>query len=333
MELSYFIAHARYAYSLEDLTTRNIAQYAPKFLYGAIYIPEEDRVLSFNLRNAESFCEYLKNASHIIGFRGNVFGIPTLKRYYGLKGRIPRKGKHTDVYSKLVKLNGGQTVSLEKAFYSNSLTDKYERVYSLSKLSEQELEQYSTSSARNIYKLFELYNSGELRLINVHPKNSKINRVRNISTLEKDAILTIELVPRTAWLANVRSEISKAEWDMIRRKAYQGSNYKCSICGGVGKDHPVECHEIWHYDDDEHKQTLVGFTALCPSCHGVKHIGFSNTQGRGNLAQQHLSKVNGWSKNETARYIKAQFDKWQERNCYEWDIDLSLLDRLGIKYE
>ena len=42
--------------------------------------------------------------------------------------------------------------------------------------------------------------------------------------------LTIELVPSTAWFTNVRSEVSKAKWDKIRRKSYKHADYKCEIC-------------------------------------------------------------------------------------------------------
>jgi len=80
--------------------------------------------------------------------------------------------------------------------------------------------------------------------------------------------LTIELVPSTAWYSNVRSNVSKEVWDIIRKKSYAKANYKCEVCGDVGTNqgvgHKVECHEIWHYDDDSHTQTLTGLISLCP---------------------------------------------------------------------
>ena len=58
--------------------------------------------------------------------------------------------------------------------------------------------------------------------------------------------LTIELVPKTAWYKNVRSEVSKDRWDELRKECYRNANYKCEVCGGTGPKWPVECHEIWH---------------------------------------------------------------------------------------
>ncbi len=61
--------------------------------------------------------------------------------------------------------------------------------------------------------------------------------------------LSVELVPSSSWANNVRSLVSKKEWDSIRKKSYQDANYRCEICHGVGRKHPVECHEIWEYND------------------------------------------------------------------------------------
>jgi len=52
--------------------------------------------------------------------------------------------------------------------------------------------------------------------------------------------LTIELVPKTCWYTNLRSELPKSKWDKLRKKSYQEADYKCQICGGKGNRHPVE---------------------------------------------------------------------------------------------
>ena len=66
--------------------------------------------------------------------------------------------------------------------------------------------------------------------------------------------LTIELVPKTAWFSNLRSILARAAWDKLRKESYKNAAHKCEICGGYGKKHPVECHEIWEYDDKNHIQ-------------------------------------------------------------------------------
>jgi hypothetical protein len=145
--------------------------------------------------------------------------------------------------------------------------------------------------------------------------------------------LTIELVPKTAWFSNVRSMVSKKDWDTIRKKIYEQANNKCQICGCMGTRHPVECHEIWEYDDKEHIQKLKGMIALCPACHEVKHIGLANVRGRGEIAQAHLAKINKWKSKQTSDYIDEQFSKWKERSTFKWKIDLTWLEDRKIKYK
>jgi len=52
----------------------------------------------------------------------------------------------------------------------------------------------------------------------------------------------------------------------------------CETCGGCGPQYPVECHEIWNYDDTRLIQKLDGLIALCPDCHEVKHIGLAGAR-------------------------------------------------------
>ena len=138
--------------------------------------------------------------------------------------------------------------------------------------------------------------------------------------------LTVELVPRSCWFSNVRDHVSKSVWDRLRKATYKQSNYRCEICGGRGNKHPVECHEIWHYDDDRYIQTLKGLTALCPDCHRVKHIGLAQLQGYGEQAEAHLAKINGWSRAQTDNYLEKVWDIWQERSCHHWSLDFSWLE-------
>jgi hypothetical protein len=137
--------------------------------------------------------------------------------------------------------------------------------------------------------------------------------------------LTIELVPQNSWFTNLRSILSKSEWDKIRKEQYQKSNYICDICGGRGDRWPVECHEIWEYDDKKYTQKLIAFTSLCPSCHMVKHIGLAGIRGLHGEAISHLMKINNMTRNEAEMYVEDQMFKWQERSNHEWEIDISLV--------
>lgn len=137
--------------------------------------------------------------------------------------------------------------------------------------------------------------------------------------------LTIELVPASSFFNNLRAILTKSQWDVLRKKVYKLANYKCEICGGVGKKHPVECHEKWEYDDTTRVQKLVGLYALCPDCHSVKHIGFAALNNKLDKAIKHFTKINNLSDKEAATYIQNAFVIWEERSKHEWDLDLSWL--------
>ncbi len=139
--------------------------------------------------------------------------------------------------------------------------------------------------------------------------------------------LTIELVPKTSWFKNVRSEVSSEEWDIIRRKVYERANYRCEICGGIGNKHPVECHEIWEYNIKTGIQKLIDFIALCPDCHAVKHIGFATQHGRNKdfFLWKHFLKVNNSTLEEADRYLNYIRNEYAARSQINWELDISII--------
>lgn len=145
-------------------------------------------------------------------------------------------------------------------------------------------------------------------------------------------ILTIELVPKTSWFTNLRSILSKENWDKLRKETYQKANYRCGICKGKGNKWPVECHEIWDYDDKNKIQKLKGLIALCPNCHMVKHMGFSLIKNKFKQACTHLMHVNKINQIQAEDIINNAFEIWKERSKYEWKLDLSYLETKGINY-
>jgi len=136
--------------------------------------------------------------------------------------------------------------------------------------------------------------------------------------------LEIELVPKTAWFNNLRSFLTKEQWDVVRKKCYKSANHRCEICGGQGKKWPVECHEIWEYTDNNEVK-LKGLIALCPDCHEVKHIGLAQLKGNFEKACNHFSKVNSCSVAQTQIYVKNAFKIWNERNKTNWKLNVDYL--------
>lgn len=142
--------------------------------------------------------------------------------------------------------------------------------------------------------------------------------------------LTVELVPQTCWFSNVRDQVSPRDWDRIRRQVYESAGRCCEVCGGRGPRHPVECHEVWEYDEAVGVQRLVRMIALCPACHEVKHIGLAGIRGRADLAREHLARVNDWPPEVADRYIQEAFATWRSRSARSWALDISSLAAYGI---
>ena len=137
--------------------------------------------------------------------------------------------------------------------------------------------------------------------------------------------LTIELVPEPMWGFNLRSELTQCEWDLLRRDQYKRAGYVCEICGGKGDKHPVECHEVWRYDDLKNVQKLSRLIALCPSCHEVKHFGRARIMGNSKRAMAHLCTVNDMSMQTAENYILNQYALWRKRSQKKWTLDISYI--------
>lgn len=148
--------------------------------------------------------------------------------------------------------------------------------------------------------------------------------------------LSIELVPTTCWYDNVRNVLTQTQWNALRKHVYAKAGDKCEICGGVGKKHPVECHEKWEYEginlsirgEGRMVQRLIGLVALCPMCHKSKHIGLTEKMGPYvfKAVVKHMKKVNGWTTDAAFQRHRAEVtEEWMERSKWQWEIDLTLL--------
>ena len=139
-----------------------------------------------------------------------------------------------------------------------------------------------------------------------------------------------ELIPDSSWYENVRTKVPAAKWKAIKKKVAKDAGKKCQICGGVGPKWPVECHEIWHFDESTQIQKLTGLIALCPSCHMVKHIGLAEVQGKLHEAFAHLMAVNDCTKDEAVTVLAESFGEWNTRSQIQWTVDISYIDTLEV---
>ncbi len=138
--------------------------------------------------------------------------------------------------------------------------------------------------------------------------------------------LTLDLIPFSSFYSNVRTTISKNQWDLIRNQVYSKALYLCEICGD---NSALDAHEVWEYKNSIQK--LIKLQALCRACHGVKHFGLSEIRGKRQQALLHLIKINNISESEAEDYIRKEFLIWKERSKKKWKLDLSYLEEFGIK--
>lgn len=143
--------------------------------------------------------------------------------------------------------------------------------------------------------------------------------------------LPIELVPDTCWYTNVRSHVTAATWGRLRGLVVAASRGRCEICGRQGTGHPVECHEVWGYDDDRGIQRLEALQALCPDCHLVKHFGRAIAAGRTRYALAWFAHVNTLTPEQALAHAQTAFSLHQQRSQRSWALDLTLLTtRYGL---
>lgn len=138
--------------------------------------------------------------------------------------------------------------------------------------------------------------------------------------------LNFELVPDSCWYSNLRSILSPAQWDTVRKEAYSRAQGRCMICGEQASR--LEAHERWGYDEEKRVQKLLDVVAVCRACHEVIHIGRTQLTGGEERACAHFMKVNGCSFSEYRKALgEANADHIRRNKIPEWSLDLSYLKK------
>lgn len=142
--------------------------------------------------------------------------------------------------------------------------------------------------------------------------------------------LKIQLVPSSSFYKNARQIVTPQQWKTICKSVYSKYYYTCAICGGIGKNHPVEAHEIWEYNDKNTIQILLDIIAVCPSCHTTIHFGLAQLNDKRDMALKHFMKVNSVTRDVAEAYIANEFMVWARRSSKDWKLDVSVLKKYDI---
>jgi hypothetical protein len=146
--------------------------------------------------------------------------------------------------------------------------------------------------------------------------------------------INMELIPFEAQGFNVRSRVRKDQWEkictIVHKKATPGGAYRCQQCGESGKiqgfTHPVECHEVWEFDEINRVQKLVGMVSICPMCHKAKHLGLAEKMGFGAKVREHMAKYNQWSQSQVDEYIRLSKQVVRLKSGQTYNLDLTYLN-------
>ena len=148
--------------------------------------------------------------------------------------------------------------------------------------------------------------------------------LRYIVWRRRNMKLNFELIPDGCWYSNLRSVLSPAQWDAVRKDAYARADGRCMICGAPSRR--LEAHERWSFDEARGIQKLTDVVAVCPACHAVIHIGRTQLKGDERAACEHFMKVNGATYAEYRKALGQANEAHIRRNrVSEWVLDLSLL--------
>jgi hypothetical protein len=136
-----------------------------------------------------------------------------------------------------------------------------------------------------------------------------------------------QLVPRPLWGKSAAKLFKyRAVWKKIRRDALQKANGACEVCRHVPNElygDPLNCHEVWKYDDRLRTATLNAFRIHCVKCDSAAHIGMAITYGAGEAAIAQLAKVNGIHTEDAKALVGRATSIWRVRSKKEWTLRIS----------
>lgn len=151
-------------------------------------------------------------------------------------------------------------------------------------------------------------------------------------------LLTIEPVPFSSRFSSVRTHLAQADFNRLKKSIYIRAGYRCEICGEngfeQGHQHPVECHEVFEFDETSGTQKMSGLMCVCPNCHSVKNIELTRAKSEEDFeaALNRLASINGWSKSQSMAYYQHSMHVWKERSKKSWILNLQLLDGIGLQF-
>lgn len=145
-----------------------------------------------------------------------------------------------------------------------------------------------------------------------------------------------DMLPSEVWGSNLRTILTRTEWDRLRMQVCEMAGNKCQLCGGSvtsprGDRNRPDCHERWSFEalgEGRGVQRLVQLVALCPECHQTQHLGRAQLEGLLDVVRQRVAELNGWSDQEVEADMHRAADRYRALAGFAWDLDLSVLSNM-----
>jgi len=140
----------------------------------------------------------------------------------------------------------------------------------------------------------------------------------------KDPKLAPHLVPKPLWGKSAfRLFGRRTLWKQMRTDALEVAHHTCEICGDTPSPicgDPLNCHEVWVYDDKRGKATLESLRIQCSKCDAVVHMGRTVAHGGRDAAISQLCKINGLSTKQAEKLYVRAMATWAKRSKKKWQI-------------
>lgn len=138
--------------------------------------------------------------------------------------------------------------------------------------------------------------------------------------------LAIDAVPEIAWGKSAARTLPRKRWNTIRESVFKKAQNQCQVCSD---SEGLHCDEIWELRGTMY--TLIGFCALCRSCHNAKHYGRAQRVGTDREAREHLGQVNGWTDQQVRQHISERLEAFRRVNEVARSVDISYASAFALK--
>jgi len=129
------------------------------------------------------------------------------------------------------------------------------------------------------------------------------------------------LVPKPLWGINAHDLLAWETWQHIRRDTFAQDNHVCVICE---QQLPLECHEVFSYDDTAGVAVLEKLESRCTDCHACNHLGRLRKRNPDEFrhALVRIGRLNKMKPEEVVLLVKEAF-RLHSTRTKSWELKVA----------